>query len=135
MFLTISIPDLFAQETLLTLFTVMAMPQSQSCHPRQKKRKTLDPNHQACSACKTRKVRCDAATPRCLYCAQHDKVCVYPPMYRRATCSQACVLPDLRISSTRGSGSYLTKHLRIGMWMSSRRESVTARICWHHSRA
>ncbi len=53
-------------------------------------------SHQACAACKKRKVRCDAAQPSCSYCATHAKDCVYPPPFVRAQCSQSYV-PPLRL--------------------------------------
>ncbi|ODQ81663.1 hypothetical protein BABINDRAFT_28744, partial [Babjeviella inositovora NRRL Y-12698] len=34
----------------------------------------------SCDLCKSRKVKCDGAKPRCRYCNKHDLVCVYNPM-------------------------------------------------------
>ncbi|KAK4504922.1 hypothetical protein PRZ48_002885 [Zasmidium cellare] len=58
-----------------------------STEPRRKRRR-VDPAHQACTECKQRKVRCDAARPACSTCVSGGKPCDYPPVYRRATCSQ-----------------------------------------------
>ena len=33
----------------------------------------------ACIACRSRKIRCDGATPRCSHCILYDKDCVYTP--------------------------------------------------------
>lgn len=78
----------------------MAVPASRDQSPtglqeeqsRPKKRRAIaSSTHQACTLCKARKVRCDAARPRCSYCVTHDKTCEFPPLYRRARCSQAYV--------------------------------------------
>ncbi|KAI9736361.1 MAG: hypothetical protein M1834_001247 [Cirrosporium novae-zelandiae] len=45
--------------------------------------------HQACSTCKAKKIRCDSSRPRCSYCALRNRECTYPPVYKRAVCSQA----------------------------------------------
>ncbi|KAJ5811771.1 hypothetical protein N7474_008072 [Penicillium riverlandense] len=44
--------------------------------------------HQACSTCKARKARCDSRRPRCSFCEGRNQDCVYPPLYKRAICSQ-----------------------------------------------
>ncbi|KAJ5626402.1 hypothetical protein N7510_002711 [Penicillium lagena] len=44
--------------------------------------------HQACSTCKARKARCDSRRPRCSFCEGRNQDCVYPPLYKRAVCSQ-----------------------------------------------
>jgi hypothetical protein len=53
-----------------------------------RKRKPVISTHRACSTCRVHKVRCDAAWPRCSYCTSHNETCSFPPVSRRATCSQ-----------------------------------------------
>ncbi|KAF7547300.1 hypothetical protein G7046_g9044 [Stylonectria norvegica] len=67
----------------------MTKPQTEN--PPVRKRRTVNPSHQACAACKARKVRCDSARPKCSACATNGKACEYPPVYRRATCSKQYV--------------------------------------------
>ncbi|KAH8809245.1 fungal-specific transcription factor domain-containing protein [Xylogone sp. PMI_703] len=46
---------------------------------------------QACTACRVKKIRCDATRPKCAYCTSHGCPCIFPPMYKRALCSQSYV--------------------------------------------
>ena len=66
--------------------------------PEPKKRKISQRSTEAscktaCTVCRKRKVRCDAAQPSCSYCAIHGKDCVYSAPFVRAQCSQSYVFP------------------------------------------
>ncbi|RFU25946.1 hypothetical protein B7463_g10395, partial [Scytalidium lignicola] len=67
---------------------------SNSKRPRPKNDSQSRPRklaRQACTACRAKKIRCDAMLPKCAYCIVHDCECIFPPIYKRALCSQSHV--------------------------------------------
>jgi hypothetical protein len=76
------------------------LPDSQGTAKRRRTRGPRPPSHQACVACKARKVRCDAVRPTCAYCNARNIDCVYPPAFKRASCSAAYVASPLSYPRT-----------------------------------
>jgi hypothetical protein len=70
-------------------------PDGQGTAKRRRTRGPRPPSHHACVACKARKVRCDAVRPTCSYCTARNIDCVYPPTFKRASCSEAYVASPL----------------------------------------
>ncbi|KAL2850152.1 fungal-specific transcription factor domain-containing protein [Aspergillus pseudoustus] len=55
---------------------------------RKRKLASSKSNHQACLACKGRKIACDGLRPSCSFCSARGIDCVVPPPYKRPKCSQ-----------------------------------------------
>ncbi|KAL3442659.1 fungal-specific transcription factor domain-containing protein [Aspergillus insuetus] len=60
---------------------------------RKRKLASTKSNHQACLACKGRKIACDGARPSCSFCSVRGIDCVVPPPYKRPKCSQKWGFP------------------------------------------
>ncbi|KAL3490338.1 fungal-specific transcription factor domain-containing protein [Aspergillus germanicus] len=61
---------------------------------RKRKLPSTKSNHQACLACKGRKIACDGARPSCSFCSVRGIDCVVPPPYKRPKCSQEWGFPQ-----------------------------------------